>query len=60
MHLAEEPERPAVLQVVCRRVEVTRLESWEGKRPATRIVTISAPGSVRGEVLLQRFEACAV
>ncbi len=59
VHLAEEPERPAVLQVVCRRVEVTRLEEWRG-RPRTRIVTISAPGSVPGEVLRQRFEACAV
>jgi len=55
---AEEPERPAVLQVVCRRVDITRLESWEGRRPATRIVTISAPGSVSGDSLQQRFEAC--
>ncbi len=57
---AEEPEQPAVLQVVCRRVDITRLESWEGRRPATRIVTISAPGSVRGDSLQQRFEACVV
>lgn len=57
-YLAEEPEQPAVLQVVCRRVEVTRLPDWEGRRPATRIVTISAPGSVdRGE-LRRRFEGC--
>ncbi len=55
---AEEPERPAVLQVVCRRVEITRLERWEGRRPSTRIVTISAPGSVDGDILQQRFEAC--
>ena len=51
---------PTAREVVGRRVEVTRLEGWEGKRRATRIVTISAPWSVRGEVLLQRFEACAV
>ena len=56
---AEEPERPAVLQVVCRRVDITRLESWEGRRPATRIVTISAPGSVDREELRVRFERCA-
>jgi G3E family GTPase len=56
----EEPERPAVLQVVCRRVDITRLEGWAGRRPATRIVTISAPGSVRGDILQQRFEACVV
>jgi|CXWK01.1.fsa_nt_gi G3E family GTPase len=57
VQVSEEPERPAVLQVVCRRVEVTRLEEWAG-RPSTRIVTISAPGSVDGDVLRQRFEAC--
>lgn len=57
VQVAEEPERPAVLQVVCRRVEVTRLAGWAG-RPSTRIVTISAPGSVAGEALRQRFEAC--
>jgi G3E family GTPase len=59
VQVTEEPERPAVLQVVCRRVEVTRLAGWAG-RPSTRIVTISAPGSVRGEVLWQGFEACVV
>ena len=55
---AAEPERPAILQVVCRRVEVTRLESWEGQRPGTRIVTISAPGSVGSEELERRFAGC--
>jgi G3E family GTPase len=59
VQVTEEPERPAVLQVVCRRVEVTRLAGWAG-RPSTRIVTISAPGSVAGEALRQRFEACVM
>ncbi len=58
--LAEEPERPAVLQVVCRRVEITRLTGWEGQPPATRIVTISAPGSVEGDELWRRFAGCVV
>ena len=60
VYLAEEPERPAVLQVVCRRVEVTRLAGWEGRRPATRIVTISAPGKVDQGELRRRFEGCVV
>lgn len=60
VYLAEEPDRPAVLQVVCRRVEVTRLAGWEGQRPATRIVTISAPGSVAGDELERRFAGCLV
>lgn len=58
VHLAEEPERPAVLQVVCRRVDVTRLEGWAGRRPATRIVTISAPGSIDPGELQRRFAGC--
>jgi G3E family GTPase len=60
VYLAEEPERPAVLQVVCRRVEVTRLTGWEGQRPGTRIVTISAPGSVGPGELERRFGGCVV
>jgi G3E family GTPase len=58
VYLSEEPERPAVLQVVCRRVEVTRLEGWKGQRPATRIVTISTPGSVALGELERRFVEC--
>ncbi|CUS03225.2 putative cobalamin biosynthesis protein CobW [Candidatus Promineifilum breve] len=58
VYLAEEPERPAVLQVVCRRVEITRLAGWERQRPATRIVTISAPGSVDRDELWRRFAGC--
>ncbi len=58
VYLAAEPERPAVLQVVCRRVEVTRLSGWDGQRPATRIVTISAPGSVDRDELWRRFAGC--
>ena len=60
VHLAEEPERPAVLQVVCRRVEVTRLEGGGGERPSTRLVTISAPESVSPEELERRFGECVV
>lgn len=58
VYLSEEPERPAVLQVVCRRVEVTRLEGWGGRQPSTRIVTISAPGSVALGELERRFVEC--
>jgi G3E family GTPase len=52
-----EPERPAVLQVVCRRVDITSGDVWHGA-PATRVVVIGACGLPADE--LQRlFESCA-
>jgi len=53
----EEPERASVLQVVCRRVEITPGELWSG--PAgTRLVVIGAPGSLRSDELQQLFDSC--
>jgi len=39
--------------MACRQVEVTRLDSWEGQRPGTRIVMISAPGRVERSFVVQ-------
>jgi hypothetical protein len=44
--------------MACRQVEVTRLDSWEGQRPGTRIVMISAPGRVEPDDLERRFGGC--
>ncbi len=55
---SEVPDRPAVLQVVGRRVEVSLLEAWNGSDPGTRIVAIGAPGSIDGRDLRLRFDAC--
>jgi hypothetical protein len=41
--------------MACRRVEVNRLEGWEGQQPGTRIVTISSPGRVEARELKRRF-----
>lgn len=58
VYTKEEPQRPAVLQVVCRRVEMTFLPGWDGQVPCTRLVTISSPGSVDPDDLQRRFEEC--
>ena len=57
---AESPDRPAVLQVVGRRVDIALLDKWNGRLPSTRIVAIGAPGSFDGIDLHQRFQACIV
>lgn len=54
------PERPVVLQVVGRRVDIAMLNEWHGCDPGTRIVAIGAPGSIDGTDLRQRFDACLV
>jgi G3E family GTPase len=56
----ESPDRPAVLQVVGRRVELSLLDKWNGMLPGTRIVAIGATGSFDGVDLHQRFAACIV
>ncbi len=50
------PERPAVLQVVGRRVDISLLGPWNGREPATRIVAIGAAGSIDAEDLRRRFD----
>ena len=57
---AEAPDRPAVLQVVGRRVDISLLDKWNGSDPGTRIVAIGAPDSFDGMDLCQRFEACVM
>ncbi len=57
---AEESERPLILQVVCRRVELTRGDRWPGS-PGTRVVVISAPpGAVDADELQALLDSCQV
>lgn len=53
----DEAELPSVLQVVCRRVDITAADRWRGT-PETRIVVISAPGSVSPAELQALFDSC--
>ncbi len=57
---AGDPDRPLVLQVVGRRVDIAPLDPWDGKPSGTRIVAIGAPGSIDSEFLRRRFDACAI
>lgn len=43
VHTADAPDLPSILQVVCRRVEITTGESWRGE-PRTRVVVIGPSG----------------
>ena len=58
VYVADAPERRAVLQAVGRRVEVSLLDEWNGRKPRTQIIAIGAPGSIDAEDLRGRFDAC--
>ncbi|MDQ1249077.1 MAG: hypothetical protein QG597_3451 [Actinomycetota bacterium] len=55
----EEPDRPSIVQVVCRRVDITPGEGWRAE-PRTRLVVISAPGSVKADELAALVDSCVV
>ena len=54
----QNPSRPAVLQVVGRRVSIDWLESWNDLKPYTRIVGIGAPDSFNKKEFSEYFESC--
>ncbi len=58
VYAAEAPEHRVVLQAVGRRVDVSVLDGWNGRRPFTRIVAIGAPGSLDPAELRRRFDSC--
>lgn len=55
----EHPDRPAVLQVVSRRVDVSLMDRWRHD-PATRVVVIAARGSIDATALQDVFDVCVV
>ena len=57
---ADSPTRRTVLQVVGKRVDLTLENEWGDRTARTQIVAIGARGSVDGEMLQARFDACAV
>lgn len=57
VHTVEQPDRASVLQVVCRRVDITPGELWRGTA-CTRVVVISAPGSTDPGELQALFDCC--
>jgi len=54
----EVPRRPAVLQVVGRRVDISFQEEWGERAPRTQIVAIGAAGAVDEGLLEQAVTSC--
>jgi G3E family GTPase len=59
IHASGSPERPVVLQVVGRRIDMSVLEDWGGRTPCTRIVAIGAAGTMDARALEAAFAGCA-
>ena len=58
IYTVDEPDRPGVLQVVGRRVDVSMQAGWGSRTRRTQIVAIGAPGSMDAALLTQTFSAC--
>lgn len=58
VYATEAPNSRAVLQVVCRRADVTIFNAWGERKPRTQIVAIGAYGSIDPEALKAQFDAC--
>jgi G3E family GTPase len=59
LYLADAPYLRFVAQMVGRRVTVDVDRPWGEETPRTQLVVIGAPGSITGEELVARFDACA-
>jgi len=58
IHSADDPTRPAVLQVVGRRVSLASQGEWGTRAPRSRIVVIGAAESLDERELTAAFSAC--
>jgi G3E family GTPase len=58
IYAKESPDRPGVLQVVGRRVDISRQENWGDRERRTQIVAIGSPGSIDPRLLEETFAAC--
>ena len=58
IYASDAPERPTVLQVVGRRVDISMQQDWGERAPRTRIVAIGAAGSIDAVLLEKTFAAC--
>jgi G3E family GTPase len=58
VYCADEPLRPAVLQVVGRRVDICLQDEWGQRRPRTQIVAIGAAGTIDASLLEKTFTSC--
>jgi G3E family GTPase len=58
VYTSDAPGRPAVLQVVGRRVDISMQDDWGHRAPRTQIVAIGAAGSIDARLLEETFASC--
>ena len=58
VHVAEEPGRRVILQVVGKRVDIAVGDAWNGTQPRTRIIAIGARDGVDQTSLREVFDRC--
>jgi G3E family GTPase len=58
VHVAEEPGRRVILQVVGKRVDIAFGDEWNSTRPRTRIIAIGSRDGVDGASLREVFDRC--
>jgi G3E family GTPase len=58
LYLADAPNLRFVAQMVGRRVRIDVDRPWGDQSPRTEIVVIGSPGSISGDDLIARFDAC--
>ncbi len=58
IYTSDDPERPLVLQVVGRRVDLSTQAEWGPRAPRSQIVVIGAAGSLDERSLALMFDSC--
>jgi G3E family GTPase len=58
IYSSDAPDRPLVLQVVGRRVDISMQEGWGQRAPRTQIVAIGAAGGIDAKLLEETFASC--
>ncbi|MGI9293260.1 MAG: CobW family GTP-binding protein [Pseudomonadales bacterium] len=58
LYLGEVPDKCVIVQMVGRRVTLSKGPAWDGETPISRIVVIGAHDCVDSESLSKRFESC--
>ncbi len=58
LHLKDVEDKRVILQMVGKRVTLTKGEPWEGAKPQSQIVAVGAQGAVKEQELNDLFASC--
>lgn len=58
VHVADEPDRRVILQVVGKRVDIAIEDAWNERKPQTSIIAIGAQDGMDAVMLQQVFDRC--